>query len=191
MALVGGSTSSAPVVPLTTGRGTNIAARWSPDGTRLLYQHTSPWDSADLYVLEARPRAEPERLTDSMPPSVDKAALVEPRFVRYDAPDGAKVPAYLFVPKGVDRSRPGPAVVWVHGDGITQNFDGWHTRRDYAVYYSFHQYLVERGYVVLSVDYRGSIGYGKAWREGDYRDLGGRDYEDIAAGVSYLKTLEV
>ena len=76
------------------------------------------------------------------------------------------MPAYLFVPPGLDRSRKHPAVVWVHGDGITQNYDGWHTRRDYAVYYSFHQYLVEQGYVVLAVDYRGSIGYGRDWRQG-------------------------
>jgi dipeptidyl aminopeptidase/acylaminoacyl peptidase len=99
------------------------------------------------------------------------------------------VPAYLFVPKGLDRSRRHPAIIWVHGDGITQNFDGWHVRRDYAVYYSVHQYLLQRGYVVLAVDYRGSIGYGKAWRQGHYRDLGGGDYQDIAAGVGYLKGL--
>jgi len=42
---------------------------------------------------------------------------------------------------------------------------------------------------VLSVDYRGSIGYGREWRQGHYRDLGGKDYGDIAAGVAYLKTL--
>jgi dipeptidyl aminopeptidase/acylaminoacyl peptidase len=95
----------------------------------------------------------------------------------------------LFAAKGLDRTAKHPAIVWVHGDGITQNFDGWHTRRDYAVYYSLHQYLAQRGYVVLAVDYRGSIGYGREWRQGHYRDLGGKDYEDIAAGVDYLRTL--
>ena len=87
------------------------------------------------------------------------------------------MPAYLFAAKGLDRTAKHPAIVWVHGDGITQNFDGWHTRRDYATYYSFHQYLVQKGYVVLAVDYRGSIGYGRDWRQGHFRDLGGRDYE--------------
>jgi dipeptidyl aminopeptidase/acylaminoacyl peptidase len=42
---------------------------------------------------------------------------------------------------------------------------------------------------VLAVDYRGSIGYGRNWRQGHYRDLGGKDYGDIAAGAAYLKTL--
>ncbi len=180
--------SGAPV-RVTSGRGTNIAPLWSPDGGRLLYQHTDPRNSADLFVADAKGSAPPRRLTDSMPPALDRAALVPPQLVHYKAHDGQRVPAYLFVPEGLDKSRKHPAIVWVHGDGITQNFDGWHTRRDYAVYYSVHQYLVQRGYVVLAVDYRGSIGYGKAWRQGHWRDLGGKDYQDIAAGVGYLGSL--
>ncbi len=43
--------------------------------------------------------------------------------------------------------------------------------------------------MVLAVDYRGSIGYGRAWREGHFRDLGGKDYQDVAAGMDYLKGL--
>jgi dipeptidyl aminopeptidase/acylaminoacyl peptidase len=177
------------IVTVTSSRGTHTGAAFSPDGRRLLYQHTDPRSSADLYVAEAREGAAPRRLTDSLPTAIDRSALVEGELVRYPSADGQPVPAYLFVPRGLDRSGKHPAVVWVHGDGITQNYDGWHTRRDYAVYYSFHQYLVSRGYVVLAVDYRGSIGYGRDWRQGHYRDLGGRDYEDIAAGVGYLKTL--
>ena len=176
-------------IPLTSGRGTNTLARWSPSGERVLYQHTGPRDSADLFVVDAKAGSTPRRLTDSFPAGLDRRALVEPRLVRYPSADGRSVPAYLFVPDGLDRTRKHPAIVWVHGDGITQNFDGWHTRRDYAVYHSFHQYLVQRGYVVLAVDYRGSIGYGREWRQGHYRDLGGKDYEDIAAGVPFLRSL--
>jgi dipeptidyl aminopeptidase/acylaminoacyl peptidase len=174
---------------LTSGRGTNTEPLWSPDQRRVLYQHTDPATSADLFVIDAQPGAVPRRLTDSMPREIDKRALTEPQFVRYASPDGSQVPAYLFVPAGLDRARRHPAIVWVHGDGVTQNYEGWHVRRDYAVYYSFHQYLAARGYVVLAVDYRGSIGYGRDWRQGHFRDLGGKDYEDVAAGAAYLKTL--
>jgi dipeptidyl aminopeptidase/acylaminoacyl peptidase len=171
------------------GRGTSTRAQWDPSGRRLLYQHTDPQTSADLFVVEAREGAAARRLTTSLPDSVDRSLLIEPQLVRYSSRDGQSVPAWLFVPRGLDRTRRHPAIVWVHGDGITQNFDGWHTRRDYAVYYSFHQYLAQRGYVVLAVDYRGSIGYGRDWRQGHYRDLGGKDYEDIAAAVPYLDSL--
>lgn len=174
---------------ITSGRGTNVGAAWSADGGRLLYQHTDPRTPAVLAVVDTKPSSAPRRLGEALPAGVDPSAFVEPRFVRYAAPDGQQVPAYLFVPPGLDRTRKHPAVVWVHGDGITQNFDGWHVRRDYAVYYTEHQRLLQSGYVVLAVDYRGSIGYGKTWRQGHYRDLGGADYRDIAAGVDYLKTL--
>lgn len=211
-------------------RGTDTTPRWSPDGTRLLYQRASPQHPADLFVIDAGNRgnvpppavnadagdaapgagaagagdagaedaARPRRLTVSLPPELRDVEFVEPEPVRYASADGSEVPAYLFVPPGIDRdrddlarsrSRRHPAIVWVHGDGITQNFDGWHLRRDYAVYYSFHQYLLQRGYVVLAVDYRGSVGYGRDWRQGHYRDLGGRDYEDVEAGAGYLAGL--
>jgi len=135
------------------------------------------------------PTAKPVRLSDSMPAAMDRAVFVEPEMVSYAGPDGQKVPAWLFVPKNLDRAKKHPAIVWIHGDGVNQGYDGWHVQRNYAVYYSFHQYLLQHGYVVLAVDYRGSIGYGRGWRQGHYRDLGGKDYGDIAAGAAYLKTL--
>ena len=178
------------VATVTKGRGTNTDAQWSPDGTRLVYQHTDPQNSADLYVVDAAtPGATPVRLTDSMPASDRQVRLVEPQLVHYAGPDGQQVPAYLFVPKNLDRTKKHPAIVWVHGDGVNQNYDGWHVQRNYAVYYSFHQYLLQQGYVVLAPDYRGSIGYGSAWREGVYMDVGGNDFKDAAMSADYLKTL--
>ncbi len=182
---------SGAVVTKTAGRGTNIAAQWSPDGRRLLYQHTDPQTSPELFVVDAssEPSAAPVRLTDSMPRGVDGRRLVDPQLVSYRASDGQAVPAYLFVPPDLDRRTRHPAIVWIHGDGINQNYDGWHVERNYAVYYAFHQYLLQHGYVVLAPDYRGSIGYGRDWRQGVYMDVGGKDAGDAAAAAGYLKTL--
>src|SRR5439155_13617972 len=199
----GGSSAPAPrfsIEAITSGRGTNTAPQWSPDGTRLLYQHTDPHNSADLWVVDLKPSAdhsteakptdaEPHRLTDSMPASMDRSAFVEPEMVSYPGPDGKPVPAWLFVPKNMDRSKKHPAIVWIHGDGVNQNYDGWHVQRNYAVYYSFHQYLLQKGYVVIAPDYRGSIGYGKAWREAVHMDVGGNDAKDAWMAANYLKTL--
>jgi dipeptidyl aminopeptidase/acylaminoacyl peptidase len=71
----------------------------------------------------------------------------------------------------------------------TRTYDGWHIQRNYAVYYSFHQYLLQQGYVVFAPDYRGSIGYGSKWRSAVYMDVGGKDAEDASRAGEYLKTL--
>ena len=190
IATIGADPAKAAIQTVTSGRGTNTDAQWSPDGRLLVYQHTDPQNSADLYVIDAtKPNARPVRLTDSLPAGFDRGALVEPQLVRYPGPDGKQVPAYLFVPKNLDRTKKHPAIVWVHGDGVNQSYDGWHVQRNYAVYYSFHQYLLQQGYVVLAPDYRGSIGYGSAWREGVYMDVGGNDFKDAAMSADYLKTL--
>ena len=190
VATIGGDPSKAVLQTVTSGRGTNTDAQWSPDGRTIVYQHTDPQNSADLYVVDVtKAGAKPVRLTDSMPASFDRASLVEPQLVHYPGPDGKQVPAYLFVPKNLDRNKKHPAIVWVHGDGVNQNYDGWHVQRNYAVYYSFHQYLLQKGYVVLAPDYRGSIGYGSVWREGVYMDVGGNDFKDAVMSADYLKTL--
>lgn len=189
IATINGNPASASITMITSGRGTNIAPQWSPDGTKLVYQHTDSQNSADLYTIEARQGATPKRLTDSMPAGIDKSMFVAPEFVQYPGPDGQQVPGWLYVPKGLDTSRKHPAIVWIHGDGVNQNYDGWHVQRNYAVYSSMHQYLLQQGYVVFMPDYRGSIGYGKAWRQGVYMDVGGNDAKDAWMAANYLKTL--
>jgi dipeptidyl aminopeptidase/acylaminoacyl peptidase len=189
VATIAGNPARATITPITTGRGTDIGPQWSPDGTRVVYQHTDAHNSADLWVIDAKPSAKPVRLSDSMPASMDRTAFVEPEMVHYAGPDGQQVPAWLFVPKNLDRSKKHPVVVWIHGDGVNQNYDGWHVQRNYAVYYSFHQYLLQKGYIVIAPEYRGSIGYGRAWREGVYMDVGGKDAKDAWMVANYLKTL--
>jgi dipeptidyl aminopeptidase/acylaminoacyl peptidase len=179
----------ASIQTLTSERGTDISPAWSSDDNSLLYQHTDPHNSPDLFALTLQPKAKPIRLTESMPSDIDRSSLVEPQFVHFPGADGASVPGWLFVPKNLDRSKKHPVIVWFHGDGINQNYDGWHVQRNYAVYYSFHQYLLQQGYIVFAPDYRGSIGYGRDWRTGVYMDIGDRDAKDAWMSANYLKTL--
>jgi dipeptidyl aminopeptidase/acylaminoacyl peptidase len=74
-------------------------------------------------------------------------------------------------------------------DGVNQSYDGWHPDRNEAVYYEFHQYLLQQGYVVIAPDYRGSIGYGRDWRNDVYMDVGGNDAKDARMAATYLKSL--
>jgi len=188
-ATIGADPAKAPITAVTSGTGTNTAPQWSPDDTRLLYQHTDAQNSAELYVAAAAAGAAPVKLTSSMPAGVDHSRFVAPQLVHYPGPDGKSVPAWLFVPKNLDRTKKHPAIVWIHPDGVNQNYDGFHPDRNEAVYYEFHQYLLQQGYVVIAPDYRGSIGYGRDWRNDVYMDVGGNDAKDARMAAVYLKTL--
>jgi len=189
IATVGDDPARATIVSVTSGSGTNTAPQWSPDDRRILYQHTDAQNSADLYVADAAANAKPTKLTSSMPASIDHSIFVAPQLVHYPGPDGKPVPAWLFVPKNLDRTKLHPAIVWIHPDGVNQNYDGFHTDRNEGVYYEFHQYLLQQGYVVIAPDYRGSIGYGRDWRNDVYMDVGGNDAKDARMAYGYLKAL--
>ena len=189
IATIGDDPAHATIAYITPGTGTNIEPHWSEGDARLVYQHTDTRNSADLYSIAAKANAQPVRLTDSMPAGMDRSQFVEPQFVHYPGPDGQQVPGWLFVPKNLDRTKKHPAILWIHGDGVNQNYDGWHVQRNYAVYYSIHQYFLQKGYVVFAPDYRGSIGYGRDWRTGVSMDVGGKDAKDAWMGANYLKTL--
>lgn len=58
-----------------------------------------------------------------------------------------------------------------------------------AAFYSFNQYLLHKGYVVLSVDYRGGIGYGVAFEQANYLKFAQTELEDCVNGARYVKQL--
>ncbi len=189
IAALNGNPSQAAIHSLTSGEGTNTEPFWSPDDQFLVFQHTDTQHSADLFAVSTAGNSAPVRLTDSMPPELAARTYVKPEFVHFTGASGQQVPGWLFLPPHFDQSKKHPAILWIHGDGINQNYDGWHTERNYAVYYSFHQYLLDQGYVVFAPDYQGSIGYGRNWRQGVYKDVGGQDAQDAWMGGKYLASL--
>src|SRR5207253_6207001 len=98
------------------------------------------------------------------------------------ARDGAPVYARLYKPSKPAAS--GPAVIFVHGAGYLQNAHKWWS--SYFREYMFNNLLADNGYTVLDIDYRGSAGYGRNWRTGIYRYMGGKDLTDQLDGVNYL-----
>jgi len=85
-------------------------------------------------------------------PRVLAVSVARCPIVTFTARDGVQVPARLFKPAGFKKG--GPAVVFVHGSGYLQNVDRkWST---YSHEYLFHHILMERGFMVIDVDYRGS-----------------------------------
>jgi dipeptidyl aminopeptidase/acylaminoacyl peptidase len=77
-----------------------------------------------------------------------------------------------------------PIALFVHGAGYLQNV---HAR--WPVYFReqmFNELLVQHGYIVLDLDYRGSEGYGRDWRTAIYRQMGHPELEDYLDGIDWL-----
>jgi dipeptidyl aminopeptidase/acylaminoacyl peptidase len=173
---------------VVTTRGVALEPLFSPDGKNLVYQQTSVAHSLDLFTVSTEPQSTIVRLTDSMPADLKATDFTSPTPVTFPSRvDGKPVPGTLILPKNLDRARKHPAIVWVHGSGLDQNYLGWHPD-SYRMYYAMHQYLAQQGYVILTPDARGSSGYGRDWAAGNYRDIGGGEYLDVASGADYLKT---
>ena len=114
--------------------------------------------------------------------------LVKPQLVVVKAADGLEVPCQLFLPKGAKAGDRRPAVVYTHGGPIRQMLLGWHYMEFYSEAYGINQYFASRGYVVISVNYRSGIGYGRSFREApDCGMEGATEYQDVLAAVQYLR----
>jgi dipeptidyl aminopeptidase/acylaminoacyl peptidase len=124
----------------------------------------------------------------ALPANYPSAQFVVPRQVVFKSLDGLEIHGQLFVPR--DRTRPMPALVFIHGGPFRHMFLGFHPMADYNFMYAANQYLASRGYVVLSVNYRLSILYGRAFREPAHAGPhGASEYQDIVAGAKYLQSL--
>ena len=124
---------------------------------------------------------------ERIPADFPTARLVIPKKVVYKAPDGVEVHAQLFDVGGESRR---PAVVFVHGGPPRQMLLGWHYSDYYSNAYAMNQYLASKGYVVLSVNFRLGIGYGREFHHPPGGGVqGASEYQDVKAGAEYLRTL--
>jgi dipeptidyl aminopeptidase/acylaminoacyl peptidase len=129
-------------------------------------------------------RVAPEELPGGFP--ADR--LVAPEVVSFTAADGLALHGELFLPPG---ARPGggrPALIFFHGGPVRQMLQGWHYSHYYANAYAFNQYMAARGYVVLALNYRTGIGYGRAFRQApEQGPRGAAEYRDVLAAGLYLR----
>jgi len=113
---------------------------------------------------------------------------VVPQNVTLTAPDGFEFYNQLFLPPDLNPGEQRPALIFIHGGSRRQMFLGYHDRIFYHWAYGINQYFANQGYVVLSVNYRSGIGYGREFRNAPNRMRGGNsEYQDILAAGLYLQ----
>ena len=104
--------------------------------------------------------------------------MVEPYLVHFPSRDGKwTISAFAYVPNNIPRNGKFPAIVYIHG-GPTGQFVNSFNRSI--------QYLVNQGYLVIAPNFRGSTGYGKEFMNGNYRDEGGGDLNDIVDAAEWI-----
>ncbi len=189
--------SGGPKTRLTTMTGANDVTL-SPDETRIAIRHSSSNQPWELYVADvSQPSfvanktrssqttktqigAAPVKLTDSQTDAFRAYPWREPTLVTIPARDGQTIYARLYKPDVPS----GKSVVFVHGAGYLQNAHKWWSQ--YFREYMFHNLLTDKGYTVLDIDYRASAGYGRDWRTGIYRHMGGKDLDDHIDAAKWL-----
>ncbi len=127
----------------------------------------------------------------ALPPDFPSSQLVTPKQVIFKAADGWEIHGQLFEPKTEPRQAgPRPALIFIHGGSMRQMMLGFHYMDYYHNAYAMNQYLASRGYIVLSVNYRTGIMYGRHFRQPpDGGPRGGAEYKDIVAAGKYLQSL--
>ena len=109
-------------------------------------------------------------------PWLPETSLAQMKPIEYTSRDGLTIHGYLTLPQGVAPHNL-PVVVNVHGGP-------WH--RDVWGYNPEVQFLANRGYAVLQVNFRGSTGYGRAFWEASFREWGRKMQDDVTDGVRWL-----
>jgi len=109
---------------------------------------------------------------------------VVPKQVIFPASDGMSIHAQLFSPSSGGKH---PAIVFFHGGSRRQMLLGWHYMGAYSYAYGLNQYWAQKGYVVLSVNYRSGTGYGLDFREAvNYGASGASEFNDVIGAGLYL-----
>ncbi len=168
-------------VQLTSLKGGN-ETELSPDEKWLAIRYSysnKPWE---LYLQPNRPGAKAIRVTHSATAEFESYAWRDPEMITFKNRYGSDVYARVYPARNPAATR--PAVVFVHGAGYLQNVHYYWS--SYFHEYMFNNLLADNGYTVIDIDYTGSSGYGRNWRTGIYRHMGGRDLDDQVDGVKYL-----
>ena len=169
-------------VALTTLAGTH-APVLSPDGRYLASVWTDDVTPPELLTVATTGGAAERRVTSSPLPAFRQHQWARARYATFtNAVDGSVVHARIIEPTTLDRSRRHPVIFGpVYSNTVRNRWNG--------LAGTLQQYLVQRGYIVVQADVRGSVGYGRAYREAFLMDYGGKDLDDLQAVVDGLAAL--
>jgi len=150
----------------------------SDDGNTLACIAESDTAPGDAYTIQ---EGQVLRRLSNMNPQLERLDLTHLEELTWQSPDGTSIDGWLLRPPGTAETGNLPLVVYVHG-GPSYQWGNWF----HGTWHDWAHNLAARGFAVLLPNPRGSTGKGGAFTAANQADLGGKDFEDIMAGVDYL-----
>ncbi len=151
----------------------------SRDGATLAVAREDVKNPPDIWIAHVKNDALTWKQLSRVNPQTDEIQIGAMEKIGWKSSDGMDIQGYLVKPLGYRKGKRYPLIVWVHG-GPASNYGP----RYYALGQRA-QLLAANGFIVLLPNPRGSYGWGTAFTESNVGDLGGRDWQDILAGVDY------
>ncbi len=156
-----------------------IVSSLDAEAGRLAFAASSPSHPAELFI--AGPNGAVPRMISDHNPGLSEVRLARQETIEWQSADDWTIRGVLTYPLDYRQGERYPLVLQVHGGPEGVSLDGWTTTPGYPV-----QLLAARGYMVLQPNYRGSQGRGVAYSKADHDDLGGKEFDDVLAGVDAL-----
>jgi len=180
-------------VQITTGEGVETSPAPLASG-KYLATLSASWkmpQSVGVWKLAAEPAsvADQKIVFPTSRPGFPIEAHVKPEIVITKAADGLEIHNQLFLPPNLKPGERRPAIVFVHGGPVRQMMPAYHYMQFYHWAYGINQWLANQGYVVMSINYRSGIGYGRSFRNApNVGAAGNAEYQDVVAGGKYLQS---
>jgi len=176
--------------PRQVSRGEGIETHPMPlaGGNQLAVLYFNANTPASVGVVPVR-GGEPRVVYPALTAEFPRAAHVVPQVVHTTAADGLDLSNQVFEPTDVRPGEKRPAMIFVHGGPVRQMLPGYHYMQFYHWAYAFNQWLASQGYIVMSINYRGGVGYGRSFRQAANTNArGNSEYQDVVAGARYLQS---
>jgi dipeptidyl-peptidase-4 len=146
------------------------------------------WNQPASIALVPAEGGKPKVIFSGYGPSFPVSAHVKPEIIITQAADGLEIHNQLFLPKDIKPGEKRPTMIFVHGGPARQMLPGYHYFQFYHWAYGFNQWLASQGYVVMSINFRSGVGYGRGFRNAPRTGArGNSEYQDVLAGADYLR----
>lgn len=176
--------NSSKVTQLTDTEGEPDNLKLSSDGRNLFYENSYINRPSELFVMNLESYSV-KQLTNTASPDFLNTNWVMPEVITFNNDeDGQKIYGFLYKPQNFNVKKKYPLICFAHGAGYLQNITfGFSPYRDN---FMVNTYLTQKGFIVMDLDFRGSRGYGRDFRNKTFRNLGYWELSDYISGINYL-----